>query len=84
MSIAASNSARAVGKISGPGAAPHRVPAASAQTAAKPVFAHVFAAQTEEEELRLELSDLPRLSTGLQVEGLRRTLMSRIFGLFIR
>jgi len=52
-------------------------------TTSKPTFAHLLDAHTEE-ELKLQLSDLPKISTGLNVEGLKPTLMSRILGLFIR
>jgi hypothetical protein len=55
----------------------------SAQAAAKPAFAQLLAAHTEE-ELKLQLDDLPKISTSLHVEGLKPTLLSRIFGLFIR
>jgi hypothetical protein len=56
---------------------------ASASTSA-PMFAHLLGADTEEEMLHLQLSDLPRMSTGLHVEGFKHTLLSRIFGLFRR
>ncbi len=62
-------------------------PAASASahsSASAPMFAHLLGADTEEELLHLQLSDLPRMSTGLHVEGFKHTLLSRIFGLFSR
>ena len=62
-------------------------PAASASahsSASAPMFAHLLGADTEEELLHLQLSDLPRMSTGLHVEGFKHTLLSRIFGLFNR
>lgn len=97
MSIAASNPARPAGAssaaappraIARPVAAPvasvkpAAVSAASASTSA-PMFAHLLGADTEE-ELRLQLGDLPRMSTGMHVEGFKPTLLSRVFGLFNR
>jgi hypothetical protein len=99
MSIAASNPARPSQRSAGASAAaavPRTVaratvaapvanirPAASASNAA-PMFAHLLGADTEDEVLHLQLADLPRLSTGLHVEGFKHTLLSRIFGLFNR
>jgi hypothetical protein len=75
--------------VAAPVASIRPAPSASARSSAPssasaPMFAHLLGADTEEEILHLQLSDLPRMSTGLHVEGFKHTLLSRIFGLFTR
>jgi hypothetical protein len=72
-------------------AAPPRAPQPQAQAYAQPQAhahapvrqrAHDFSAPRGEEEIRLNLSDIPRLGIGdLDVEGFKPTLLSRLFDL---
>jgi hypothetical protein len=75
-------------------AAPPRAPQAQAHAYAQPqahapvrqpapvARAHDFSTPRGEEEIRLNLSDIPRLSTGdLDVEGFKPSLLSRLYDL---
>jgi hypothetical protein len=75
-------------------AAPPRAPQQQAQAYAQPqahahapvrqpvARAHDFSTPRGEEAIRLNLSDIPRISTGdLDVEGFKPSLLSRLFDL---
>jgi hypothetical protein len=43
-----------------------------------------FSTPRGEDEIRLHLADIPRLEESMDVEGLKPTLLSRLFDLFVR
>jgi hypothetical protein len=61
---------------------PHAQPHAPVRQPAPAARPHDFSTPRGEEEIRLNLSDIPRISTGdLDVEGFKPSLLSRLFDL---
>jgi hypothetical protein len=60
-------------------AAPAR-PAASVQHPSR--MGYALAAAAAEDELRLDLRDIPRTQLSMEVEGFKPSLLSRLFDLF--
>ena len=63
-----------------PAAAPMRR-AAPAQRPIAPTRAAVAVGFEDDTEFRLELSDIPRMRESMEVDGLKPTLLSRLFDL---
>jgi hypothetical protein len=49
--------------------------------AARAVAAYAFSVPSGEDEIRIHLADIPRLEESMDVEGLKPTLLSRLFDL---
>lgn len=60
------------------GAAAARVPA---QAAARPAPMYAFVSAEVDDEFKLHLNDIPRAKESLDVEGLKPSLLSRLFEL---
>lgn len=58
--------------------------AAHARTSAAAPHAQRTLDETHTEVLRLDLRDIPYMSQGLHIEGLKPSLLSRFVGLFVR
>lgn len=57
-------------------------PAASVQQAPRTGYSLAAAAAGAEDELRLDLRDIPRTQLSMDVEGFKPSLLSRLFDLF--
>ena len=76
------NVAAAPSRASQPQAQAHAQPQAHAPVRQPVARAHDFSAPRGEEEIRLNLSDIPRIGLGdLDVEGFKPSLLSRLFDL---
>ena len=60
---------------------PPQRPSAAAMQASTPAPAAARFDHDDEDDFRLNLSDIPRQQTSLDVEGLKPTLLSRLFDL---
>ena len=87
MTTASSLQSRQVQRQNAPAGTPRigrNEPLPAPARALKPVPLFPGDAIAEDDEFRLNLSDLPRMSTGLNVDGFQPSLTSRVLDLFDR